>query len=191
MAHVLRAVPGVSRVLSASAHAALLRAGERIREAEHEAESIRARAREDASGVERSARAEGFARGRAEAGAVLLAAAAERDRLLAGAGREVVALALEVARKVLGEEVRASPERVAGLAARALRCARDARSVVVRVSAADAARVREALAEGVEVVADPDVPDGGCALDTPAGRIEASLEAQLEEIARALRGEAQ
>lgn len=175
MAHLLPHDPRASRVLSSAAHEALSRARQAV-----------ARAREDAEEVREAARAEGFARGRAEAAAVLAEAAVARDRFLAGAGPELVALALLVARKLLGEEPRTPPELAAALALGALREARERKGVTVRVNAADAGAVRAALPEGIGVEPDPAVAPGGCALETPAGRIEAGLDAQLAELARAL-----
>ncbi|MFO0580998.1 MAG: FliH/SctL family protein [Anaeromyxobacter sp.] len=172
---VLAQDPRFTRVLSCSAYEALQRAHESIRTARAGSEAIR-----------EAARLEGLAQGRAEAAAVLATAMAARDRLLAGAGPELVALALLVARKLLAEEPRTPPERAAALAAQALAEVRDRRGVTVRAHPGDVARVRAAIHEEIPVEPDAQVEPGGCALETPAGRIEAGLDAQLDELARAL-----
>ena len=190
MAQVWRGVPRVSPVLKAEEAEALSRARRRISSAESEAARIVAEAEGRAAAVLEEARLSGLARGRAEAAALAAGAAVERDRILAAAGPEVVALALEGARKVLDGEVRTAPEVVAGLARRAVEAARERRSVRLRVSGADLERVRAALPAGLAVEPDPDLGRGACVVVTEAGRIEAGLDAQLAEIARALLPEA-
>ncbi|MFT3915982.1 MAG: FliH/SctL family protein [Anaeromyxobacteraceae bacterium] len=172
---VLSQDPRFTRVLSAGAHEALRKAHETVRTARAESAAIR-----------EAARLEGLAQGRAEAAAVLATASMARDRLLAGAGPELVALALLVARKILAEEPRTPPERAAALAAQVLAEVRERRGVTVRAHPGDVARVRAAIPEEIPVEPDAQVEPGGCALETPAGRIEAGLDAQLEELARAL-----
>ncbi len=132
--------------------------------------------------------------GQARAAAVLARAALGRDRILEQAEREVIALALAVARKALGRELRAGGDAVVDLAATALAEARARREVVLRVSPADAASIR--AAEGklaaalsrapLEVREDPSVEPGGAVVDTEAGRIDARVETQIEAIARAI-----
>jgi flagellar assembly protein FliH len=67
--------------------------------------------------------------------------------------------------------------------------------VRVRVSVADAPHVKEMrqeileLMDGLrhlEIVDDRRVGDGGCVIETNAGTIDAKIETQLSEIARAL-----
>jgi flagellar biosynthesis/type III secretory pathway protein FliH len=59
---------------------------------------------------------------------------------------------------------------------------------VVRLSPADARAAAAWLPAGVGVVADPALAEGDCVVETPGGRIEAGVEAQLEELERALAG---
>jgi flagellar biosynthesis/type III secretory pathway protein FliH len=157
-----------------------------VEEADGEARRLVAEAAARAASIRASAREEGHREGRAEAAALLAGAAGERDRLLAGAGPEVVALALDVARKVLGRELRTGREVVAAAAARALGAARERRVVSLRVSPAHLEVARGAVPPGVAVEPDPDLAAGACVVLTEAGRIEAGLEAELDELARVL-----
>jgi flagellar biosynthesis/type III secretory pathway protein FliH len=167
---------------------ALARARALVAGAEGEARRRLEEAAAGAAAERQQARAAGRAEGRAEAAAALLEAAAERDRMLAAAGPEVVALALELARKVLGREPRSGQEEVAALATRALSAARAHRGARLRVSPGDLGVARAAVPAGVEVEADPELGPGACAVLTASGRIEAGVEAQLDELARVLLG---
>jgi len=180
-----RSLPG--RRVDAATHEALLRALSRIERADGDARALVEKAREEADAERERARGEGAARARGEAAGLLASAAAERDRILAGAAGEVVALALEVARKVLGREL-GEPGTAAlpALAGRALAAARDRRAVRVRLAPAEAAEAGTWLPPGVEVAADPALAPGECVVETPGGRIEAGIDAQLGELARAL-----
>jgi flagellar biosynthesis/type III secretory pathway protein FliH len=114
--------------------------------------------------------------------------------MLRDAEREVVALAVAVARKILGRELAASPGAVVDLAAAAVAEARGRREVVLRVSPADADAIRrdeEKLAAvlhraPLEIREDPAVAPGGAIVDTEAGRIDAGIESQLAAVARAV-----
>jgi len=186
--------PLPSRVVPGAVHDADRHVREMIAAAEERARAIlsgaeAARERIRAEAVE-AGRGEGLAR----TAAALAGAAVARDRRLAAAEREVVALALAVARKVLGHELAGGSPAVAELAARALAEARERRHVLLRVNPADGAAVR--AAEGrlaailrhapLAVREDPAVAPGAAVVETEAGRVDASVETQLELLARAL-----
>lgn len=112
--------------------------------------------------------------------------------------RELVSMALEIARSVLDREARESPAALEASARRALGRVRRARTVVLRVNADDLAvareRVREWLAPGAEPSvldfhADAEVERGGVIVECELGRIDARLSSQLDAIARALESE--
>jgi flagellar biosynthesis/type III secretory pathway protein FliH len=197
-------MPSPPRILKAFApvagrriEAAVWDADGRVREmvsaAREEARRLVADARAARDAVLAEAREEGRREGQASTAATLACAAIERDRLLRDAEREVVALALDVARKVLAREVGA-PGAALELAAAALAEARGRREVVLRVSPSDAVAIRAgsgrlaaALGDGpLEVREDPSVAPGGAVVETEAGRIDARVESQLDAVARAI-----
>jgi type III secretion protein L len=188
------AAPLPPRLVPAAVHDADRRVREMIAAAEATASAIRSAAEADRDRTVREAVEEGRRDGLARAAAALATAAAERDRLLARVEPEVVALALAVARKVLGEELAARPDAVAALAARALAEARERREVVLRVSPPDAGAVRAAEGRLATVLAraplvvreDPALRPGDVVVETEAGRVDARVETQLELLARAL-----
>jgi type III secretion protein L len=192
----VRDVAGV-RIEPIAVRTAEARAQEITERANAEAQSIIERARGEAERIAVSAaeRAALDARERvvAEYAAGLLRA--EQARQIAE--RDVVALALEVARTVLGREAETSSSVLESVAKTALARVRRARSVVLRVSPSEAAaareKVREWLAPGadpavLEVVEDDAVPRGGAMVECELGRIDARIETQLAAIGRALEG---
>jgi flagellar biosynthesis/type III secretory pathway protein FliH len=165
-------------------------------EAEASAAATRAAAEADRERVRAEAAEAGLAEGLARAAATLAAAAAERDRRLAALEGEIVTLAVEIARRILGRELALDPGAVRELAARALAEARGRRDVALRVNPADAARLRAdaprlaALAGAPGPLAlreDPAIPEGGVLVETEAGRVDARIETQLAALERALR----
>lgn len=157
-----------------------------LEEARAESEALRASVRE---------RAEREARERIVAQYAAIIEAAEREARQTE--RDIVALALEVARHVIGAEITMNPAAIEPIARKALARVRRARSVVLRVHADDLAYVcehaRAWLAPGAEpsvfeVVADNSVDRGGVVVECDLGRIDARIESQLQAIARALEG---
>ncbi len=193
-----RILKGVAPLAGRRIEAAVWDADRRVREAlaeaEAEARRIVAEAEAERGRVVADATEAGRWEGQARAAAVLARAGLERDRILAEAEREVVAVALAVARKVLGRELRAGGEAVVDLAATALAEARTRREVVLRVSPADATSIRASegrlaalLAQApLQVREDASLAPGDAVVDTEAGRIDARVETQLAALARAI-----
>lgn len=132
---------------------------------------------------------------RAELDAIAADIATAREALWQRQESEMVALALDIARQVIKTEVSQNPAVVQAVLANSLRRITDKDNVRVRVSVADAARVKEAredlmeIVDGlrfVEIVADRRVGDGGCVIETNAGTIDAKMDTQLAEVSRAL-----
>jgi type III secretion protein L len=196
MATILKAQGPTSRRLEASALAARDAAREVEEEAAAAARRLVEEARADAEEVRRRARDAGREEGLAEATEALARAAAQRDRLLAGLGPELVQLALEVARRVVGAAAERDPDVVVGSATRAIAAARHRASLTLHVNPDDLAAIGAAdsrlaaLAGGraIAVVADGAVARGGAVVETEAGSVDARLEPQLDALARALAG---
>ncbi len=188
-------------LLSARAEAA-----EMIEDAETQAEALREAAWQEGfhaggvearSAVEAELRAEWAARQdalRQELDAIASDIAAARAKLWQRQESEMVALALDIAKQVIKTEV-SQPAVVHAVLANALRRITDKDNVRVRVSVSDAPRVKEAredlmeIVDGlrfIEIVEDRRVGDGGCVIETNAGTIDAKIETQIAEVARAL-----
>ncbi len=120
---------------------------------------------------------------------------AAREALWRRQEPEMLALVLDIARQVIKTEVAQNPAVVSAVIANAIRRITDKENVRVRVSVSDAPRVKEAredlmeIVDGlrfIEIVADRRVGDGGCVIETNAGTIDAKIETQFAEVARAL-----
>ena len=118
-----------------------------------------------------------------------------RAKLWQSQESEMVALALDIARQVIKTEVSQNHVVVQAVLANALRRITDKDKVRVRVSIANAPRVKKAredlmeIVDGllfIEIVEDRRVGDGGCVIETNAGTIDAKIETQIAEVARAL-----
>src|SRR5512137_70875 len=112
-----------------------------VEEARGEATRILDGASREVEAARRAGEEAGREEGRARAALLVLRAAAERDRLLAGSAGELARLAAAMATRILGREVRPGADAVAA-AARALAEARGEPRVTLRVSPADAGAVR-------------------------------------------------
>jgi flagellar assembly protein FliH len=159
--------------------------------------------------LERDAFARGFAQGEragaeaaAERGKAMLRRLAEtleelaglRARIIHETERQVVQLALAIARKVIHREVSIDHDLLAAIARVALDRLGESTQVVVRLNPDDHAVAAGAGASAwpvghVTVVADPRVPPGGCRVESELGVVDAGVDAQITEIARALLGE--
>ena len=113
-----------------------------------------------------------------------------RARLRAEAERDLVQLALAIARRVLGRELAVDPDAIHGLVLGALDKVKSLEICRVRVHPAQAAAVtaclRRATPAVAEVVADAACAPGTVILETERGSLDASVESQLQEIERGL-----
>jgi flagellar assembly protein FliH len=139
---------------------------------------------------------------RQAAAALRLAVAAldrERERLAAEARGEVVAIALEVARKLVKREVRCAGDVALRNLEAAVALIFRRGDAVVELHPDDVAAVEAAVAEGspwaadfhsVKLRAAPEIERGGCRVLTGAGCVDSTLAVQLELIEAALLADA-
>lgn len=163
--------------------AARKRADELIAAAEESSENIRARA---------------YREGREEAESELieniLATREERAQVLTTVERDVLKLAVKLAEKVIGRELKQDENGRGEIVHNALRSARQQEMLTVRVSADDLPlleRLREKIdrfgrAQYIDFVADQAVKEGGCIIESTSGTIDARLETQLRILENAL-----
>jgi flagellar assembly protein FliH len=160
--------------------------------------------------VEREAFAKGFAQGEragAEAagkrGEVMLRRLTEtldeltslRAQMIHQTEHQMVQLALAVARRVVHREISLDRDLLVAMARVALDRLGESAQVTVRLSPEDfeataAARAAQWTGTNVCVVADSRVSRGGCRIDSDLGVLDAGADAQIQEIARALLGDA-
>jgi flagellar assembly protein FliH len=195
---VLKAGQGVPpwprRRLSAAEWMGAERAAALVAGAEAEAAEVRRAAGE----VRAAAREQGWAEGRQEAGVELAARLSElaeaQRRWLARAEAEVLDLAVEMARRILGRELRSDPAAACQGLAAALRAAGARRGLRVRLHPAGVASLRVGAASagqgseaaGLELVADPDLAPGDVVVESEAGQVDGRIARRLEAFRSAL-----
>ncbi len=161
--------------------------------------------------IQRQAREEGFAQGRAEglqAGQREIAArVAELEAVLGTLSRpleeldaevenELVTLAIAIARQLVRRELKTAPGEVLAVVRNALSALpAAARKVRLRLNPEDAELVREAMSvneaeQGWQIIEDPVLTRGGCKVETETSQIDATVESRLNAvIAQVLGGE--
>jgi len=107
--------------------------------------------------------------------------------------RQMVQLALAIARRIVHREVSLNQDLLMAMARVALDRLGDSAQVTVRLNpeefeATGAARVAQLGSAHVTVVSDSRVPRGGCRVESALGTMDAGVDAQLQEIAYALLG---
>jgi flagellar assembly protein FliH len=116
-----------------------------------------------------------------------------RGKTLKDAEAQIVELAINIARKVLMQEIAAGRYEIEPIVRAALAGAGGRQDVVVRLNGDDLAQCRLAGAEEgqagpVRFVADPSIRRAECLVETPDGVIESSIEQHLDGVAEALKG---
>lgn len=114
-----------------------------------------------------------------------------RRRIRREAERDLVQLAVAIARRILHREITVDPEALLGIVKAALERLEGREVDRLRLHPADAELVRPyleqaGLAERVRVVPDAHLARGSLLFETSQGSLDASLETQLQEIQRGL-----
>ena len=132
----------------------------------------------------------------ARAGQAIAAAADEfqnvQKRFFAQAESQLVALAVDIARKVLAQEVDEGKYSIDPIVAEALASVRECKAIEVHLNPADLARCERMLeaAESPEsrlrFIPDETVPPGGCTLETSEGTVVSSVDKSIDQIGIAL-----
>lgn len=109
-----------------------------------------------------------------------------RPALMAEAQAELVDLAFAIARRVLRREIGVDPNATRAIASACMAEAGGAPVKKIWVHPDDVDSVREGVGPGVEVAGDETMTRGGAVIETERGRLDGSIEAQLDEIAKGL-----
>lgn len=123
----------------------------------------------------------------AQFGALIQGFDAQLDALEQEMARALARVAVEIARQVVRDELRADPQRVARVAREAVNAVLiSARHIVVQVHPDDLALVEQGAAEviaarGARVVADATIERGGCRVLSEVGTIDARVAARWQQ----------
>jgi len=171
------------------------------------AQTLVAEAEATAQSVRETAQREGRERGREEAKQEIMpsliafrdagqALIVFEEQLASRSAPWIARLAMEIAEKVIGQAVEASPEIVASVLERAKREVVEAKQMRIWLHPADHILLSEMRPDLVAVGADPgrkievlaaeEIGRGGCRLETEMGLVDATLPTQIGEIRRQL-----
>jgi type III secretion protein L len=180
----------------------ILKAEAEAHEILHEARTTAAEIINSAEQSAENIRRESYEKGREECETEMvenvLAIKEERARNLAGLEQEVLRLAVKIAEKIIGEEIKNDETTRGEIVLNALRHARQQEMLTVRVNHADLPlleTMREKIdsfgrAKYIDFVADQAIKSGGCIIESASGTIDARLETQLKILEKALLAQA-
>jgi flagellar assembly protein FliH len=117
-----------------------------------------------------------------------------RAQMIHRTERQMVQLAMAIARRVIQREVSLDRDLLIAMARVALDRLGETARITVRLSPDDfdltgAARAAQLAGSNVTIVADARIGRGGCRVESDLGVMDAGVDAQLQEIARALLGD--
>ena len=192
------AEPWPRRRISASEWMGAERAEALVASALAEADEVRRAAGQVRAAAAEAGRAEGLRAGALQVQAGLASLAEAQGAWLARAEIEALDLAVEMARRILGRELRLDPAAAGEGARAALRAAGRRRSFRVRLHPDGVATLRAgqaalgAAVEGsaLELLADPTLLPGDVVVETEAGQVDGRIGSRLEEFRAALAGTA-
>jgi type III secretion protein L len=163
-------------------------------EAKEFADEIRREALEETARLRDEAYREGMEKSLAEFEQNLLEALEIRERVWRETEKDLLRLAVRLAEKIIGREIKAEKRTVTDIVAAALQNARQQEKLTVRVNPSDLSLIEEerekflpsGRARFIDFIADPRVASGGCLIESEVGTIDARLETQLRVLERAL-----
>jgi flagellar biosynthesis/type III secretory pathway protein FliH len=165
-----------------------------VASAEAEAEAVRRSAGEVRAAAREEGQAEGLRAAEAELVERLAVLGEAHRRWQARLEAEALDLAVEMARRIVGRELRADPAVAAEGALQAIRAAGSRRALRVRlhpetvglVRARAPALVEEAGGAAPELLADPSLSPGDVVVETEAGLVDGRVDSRLESLRAAL-----
>jgi len=164
-------------------------------EAKQGAQAIIEEALREKERILAEAREQGRQEGLAQATEIVLRAKMQAGELLGNYERDVIALGLRVAEKIIGRSLEKDPDLMVELCASAIDNLRSARAMVLRVNPKAAAVLRAKKPTLMELIGravdlsireDPEVAPVGCIVQTEFGTVDAQLPTQFEMLQNVL-----
>lgn len=162
------------------------------------------RAQEEADQIRQSAYQEGFNAGLQQAEAdlenfrnVIAAFMGAEDRVFQEVAPNILGIAVDIAQKIIKTEVTANPEIIMNTVIDVLKTlSKNEPKITLKVNPVQVQYIKDTVPEelkalGMEtrlsVIADENIMEGGCIIQTMNGLVDASVEAQLDIVQNALR----
>jgi type III secretion protein L len=168
-----------------------------IENAETYAVELRRQVETEAEDLRENAYQEGKGKALLEMTKMLIDSREIRDKTLSETEQDILRLAIKLAEKIIGREIKIDRSTVVDIVSNALRNAKRQDKLTIRVSQTDYSTVQEKFVElsqssrtsYVDIVPDPRVTLGGCIIESEVGTIDARLETQLRALEKALLGQ--
>ena len=116
------------------------------------------------------------------------------DKLFAGHKEEIAKLSVEIARKILAQQVQSGDYEIESIVEEALKNAPTRQDVVVHLNPEDHILCQKAQQDepngalaGIKFISDPNIGRAECLLETPKGIVESLINEHLERIGKALK----
>ena len=162
------------------------------------------RAQEEAQQIKQNAYQEGFNAGLQQAQAdmenfrnILGEFMGAEDRVFNEVAPNIMAIAMEIAQKIIKTEIKTDPQIVLDTVMDVLRTlSKTEPRIVLRINPLQVQYIKDTLPEQVRllgmeaklsILSDESITEGGCIVETNNGLVDASIEAQLEIVQNALR----
>lgn len=183
-----RIIKAGATVLKGDAYDATIEASRIVDAARAQGRSILETAEQERQAIIDAARREGYEHGLREWNSAIVAVDSARDKYLADSELELIRLAVRIAQKIIGAELRLNPEAIVSLARESMQSLGRERSLTLRVSPDSLELMHERIhslretagpRRSLEVVPDRSVGPGGCIVESEYGVIDARLETQI------------
>lgn len=185
---------GTQKIIKNQIVAARAEAARILEEAEQTAAEIRSQALEEAENLRAEAYREGAENSLSEFEQSLIEAREVRERVWRETEKDLLRLAVRLAEKIVGREIKKDSKAIVDIVTVALQNARQQEKLTIRINPADLPEIEKETekfsssgrARFVDFVADPRVAAGGCLIESEVGTIDARLETQFRVLERAL-----
>jgi type III secretion protein L len=198
-ANKLQLTDGTQRrtLLKRSVAEAMEEAHQIIEDAKAYSEELRTKVNLEASELLEKAYQEGHEKALTDLNELLIEAREIRDRTLLETEQDILRLAVRLAEKIIGQEIKTDKKVIADIVANALRNTKRQEKLTIRVSQSDYTAIQEQFAllsqssrsTYVDLVPDPRISLGGCIIESEVGTVDARLETQLKALEKALLGQ--
>lgn len=168
-----------------------------LQQAQMKAEEIRSKAEDYRQMGYEAGYQEGFEAGKAQLTETILELNRATEDKFKQFEPELVRLAVKIAEKIIGHQAAINPDLVVQIVGKALGSVRHQREIYLRVNAEDYETLaankpvlldRLSRAQDIDIRPDPNIPRGGCRIESEIGTVEASVDKQLAAIERVLLG---
>lgn len=189
-------LPPGEKIIKEEDFTTLLSAAELLEKAKNEIEKRKMDLEKEGEEIHQKAQKEGFEEGLAQFNEALVTLENQKKELQEEYEKKLVPIAIQAAKKILGEELKLHPDRIRDIVIQALKPVSQHRRIKIYVNKADLEllekekpKIKEILeqVDTLSIQERSDVQPQGCIIETEAGIINAQLETQLRALENAFK----